>query len=160
MQFDSSLRDISNAPCYVNIVSVSGKVQTPYDLSFDVLSLLIKRLKPDPTLLPGHNDVLNRKQLIKACEGHIQSCGKWRTLRKTMSRTRANIILAINAQSVRKCRKLWLWKGEKGKFLKRENLNSNCTKHRQVLAQSHIQSYTFDCNSQLATKAKNCRVLN
>ena len=85
-------------------------MRTHYDLSFDVLSLgvcsLIKRLKPDPTLLPGHNDVLNRKQLIKACEGHIQSCGKWRTLRKTMSRTRANIILAINAQSVRKCRTL------------------------------------------------------
>ena len=39
-------------------------------------------------------------------------------------------------------------------------MESHCTKHRQVLAQSHIQSYTFDCNSQLATKPKNCRVLN
>ena len=39
-------------------------------------------------------------------------------------------------------------------------MESHCTKHRHVLAQSHIQSYTFDCNSQLATKPKNCRVLN
>ena len=48
--------------------------------------------------LPGHNYVLNRNQLIEACEGHIQSCGKWRTLRKTMSRTRASVILAVNAR--------------------------------------------------------------
>ena len=48
--------------------------------------------------LPGHNDVLNRSQLMEACEGHLQSCGKWRMLRKSMSRARANVVLAINAK--------------------------------------------------------------
>ena len=71
-------------------------LHTP-ETSSSVTKILNMSHKVDMAL-PGHNDVLNRNQLVEACEGHIQSCGKWRTLRKTMSRTRASVVLAINAR--------------------------------------------------------------
>lgn len=50
------------------------------------------------TALPGHNAVLNKSQLMEACEGHLRSCGKWRIFGKSMSRARANVVLAMNAK--------------------------------------------------------------
>jgi glyoxylase-like metal-dependent hydrolase (beta-lactamase superfamily II) len=49
--------------------------------------------------LPGHNDVLTKDELEKACENHLrQSSGTGRKWRKGLSRTRANIILAANSR--------------------------------------------------------------
>jgi len=48
--------------------------------------------------LPGHNEVLTKDELANACERHLQSAGKFRTIRKSFSRTRASLILALNSR--------------------------------------------------------------
>ena len=48
--------------------------------------------------LPGHNDILSREELQQACINHLKSSGKWRVLRKAVSRQRARLILAANAK--------------------------------------------------------------
>ena len=48
--------------------------------------------------LPGHNDILSREELQQACINHLKSSGKWRVLRKAVSRQRARLTLAANAK--------------------------------------------------------------
>ena len=47
--------------------------------------------------LPGHNDILSGEALEQASLNHLNSCGKWRVLRKALiSRQRARLVLAAN----------------------------------------------------------------
>ena len=61
---------------------------------------LISTLAPDlcKMALPGHNEVLTKDQLTKACENYLEQCGNARLIGKFFSRTRARIILLGNSR--------------------------------------------------------------
>ncbi len=73
----------------------------PGSSSRQMSSSVTRILEMSPNIemaLPGHNAVLSKAQLVRACEGHLRSSGKWREMRKALvSRPRARLVLAMNS---------------------------------------------------------------